>query len=225
MVNPLDEYRAKAEFTKKKAKWKYEPFYIVEDNVLTSAELEMIITEAKECNKEDAFRRDNKEYNINFNRIELTKKHKSLSLIEAVLYQQKWWDKAIGIPDIAWTLEQPRFVASITSYNEGDNYPWHTDHNYIFARGLSYTIYITDEGFTGGELCFSMECGDHKMNDLKGEEVWRKITPKAGRMILFPSYIRHGVQPVHLKDKDAPFEKRRLVVNGHLSYHLESAEK
>lgn len=218
--NEFDAHRVKEEFVKKKDEWKYEPFYIVEDNVFTNAELQIILKESKEYSK-DSVRRDNEKYDVNYDRITLYPKHKSLSILEAVLYQQKWWDKAVGIPDLCWTLEQPRFTASITSYNDGDNYPWHTDHNSLFARGLSYIIYLTDKEFTGGETCFSMDCGFHKL--LEDEKIWRTIKPKVGRMVLFPSYIRHKVNTVHLKDKDAPFEKRRLVLNGHLSFQMEKS--
>lgn len=77
----------------------------------------------------------------------------------------------------------------VTVYEEGDHYGWHTDcTSYLKApdaldRKLSMSLLLNDN-YEGGELEFQYQPLD------------KKIKPKAGEAIIFPSWLPHRVLPV-----------------------------
>ena len=197
-------------------KWKTEPFIVVEDNVITNAELGMIIKEAKDYIGTEGYRRTKPD--VHYNRLILSDKHRTKPIVEAIISQQKFWDKAYEVPDLAWQFRFSQYLATITSYGDNDLYKWHVDNHDGECFGLSFIIYLTDEGFTGGELCFSMNCYDLPEED---DVPWKVIEPKAKRLVIFPSYLYHRVNMVTLENKKAPFEERRLVISGHLRMKID----
>jgi len=192
-----------------RSKLKHEPFYIVADNVLTTKEIEIIKDEA---GKEKYERLDTDYYH--YDRFAVLDKHRTLKIVEALIYQKKWWDMALGTPDLAWAGSCPNYTVSITKYKDGDWYMWHSDasgQKNLSSRGraLSFIIYLTDTGFTGGETQFSLECGNFFPEENKAE-LWKSIEPKVGRLLIFPSWVLHRVNKVEGKEP-------RTVVNGHLN--------
>jgi PKHD-type hydroxylase len=80
------------------------------------------------------------------------------------------------------------------TYNVGDHYTWHTDviplkkmhdKDLNVERKLSFS-FICNDDFEGGDL----EIWDVDTNNVI------PIPPKKGRMIVFPSWLRHRVTPV-----------------------------
>lgn len=74
-----------------------------------------------------------------------------------------------------------------TEYALDEGYDWHTDNNYFtsepFDRKLSLVIPLSHpDEYNGGQLLF----------DLKSQP----DTPGMGDMIVFPSFLRHKVEPV-----------------------------
>jgi len=204
-------------------KWKNDPFIILEDDVLSKAEVEKIVKIIGE--KTDNNRIDN-EY-MHYNRFSIDKEPRILAIVEQALYQRKFWEKAIGTPDMAWCCHLPRYEANVTAYTDGDEYVWHSDHLGSHAgtesdgsRALTFIFYLIDKGFTGGHTELSLNCGYNYIPKVGVTETWKSIEPKAGRLLLFPSYILHRVTPLTLKNKDAPFIERRLTINGHMKFEL-----
>ena len=197
--------------------WMHEPFFIVEDNVMSDAELNIMLKEAKEINEKEARREDTDYYH--YNRMNIISGHKSLPILQEIVFQRKWWEISLTSPDLAWHCNAPNYQAAFTAYSDGDHYRWHADHNVEkWSRPLSFIIYLTDKKFTGGETCLSMTCGSSLPDD--NEEPWKVIKPKAKRMLMFPSYIYHKVNKVKLEN-DLPFEERRLTINGHLRFKVD----
>jgi len=192
-----------------KGSWKHEPFFIVEDNVLTPREVEIA---KQEVSNEKYTRVQTKFFQYDRFTIE-NDKPRLKKMVEAVVFQSKWWEMALGVPDLAWACSPMYYTVSITKYNEGDFYLWHSDASggavkSSRSRALSFIIYLTDKGFTGGETQMSMSCGRFIADDT--EKVWKSVTPKVGRMLLFPSYLLHRVTKVTGKEP-------RQVINGHLN--------
>jgi predicted 2-oxoglutarate/Fe(II)-dependent dioxygenase YbiX len=79
---------------------------------------------------------------------------------------------------------------SALRYSVGGHYKFHTDYHFKIPRTLSL-IYMVNEDYVGGSLCFK----GPKTDDT---EVLKKVEPKKNRLIIWPSchLFPHAVEPV-----------------------------
>lgn len=206
------------ELPPKRRKFNHEPCIIIEDNVMTDEEYDIVMKEIKESKTFE--RKFNN--NVQYNRFYLDNTHKSLKIIEKIIYKREWWDQAIGYPDACWCTPVPNYEASVTYYNNNDKYTWHTDHagsiDNNIIRALNFILYLTDEGFTGGETDLSLETGDFIADETPDISVWKTVKPKKKRFLMFPSYMLHRVNKIILKDNNVQPWEKRLTINGHMRY-------
>jgi Rps23 Pro-64 3,4-dihydroxylase Tpa1-like proline 4-hydroxylase len=117
------------------------------------------------------------------------------------LYQQELFDTLYNIDSTYHYLRDCNSHNCIVSYYEESDY-YHAHHDIAMITMLTW-LYEEPKAFSGGNLI---------LRDKK-DNIVSEIECIANRSVLFPSYIRHEVNAIHMDKKDLDQKKGRFTVS------------
>lgn len=122
--------------------------------------------------------------------------------------------------DLAWRWFAAGVASAIdlqlTSYAEGGQYTWHTDH-LVRGRTHNFILFMSDAAaFTGGELQISYAAPTLELVERGGVKPDRVVRPARNRLVLMPSHLLHRVTPVSGVRAEQDVWSTRLTINGHV---------